>query len=61
MPDLQAAREPPTYVAAAIAAAEVFIAATTRSRSYTEARRRATEAGTRGASMPSVTATCSRA
>lgn len=52
----EAGREPPACVAAAMAAADVFIAATTRSLSYTEARRRATEAGTRGATMPAVTA-----
>jgi leucyl aminopeptidase (aminopeptidase T) len=38
-----------------MAAADVFIA-TTRSLSYTEARERATASGTRGATMPAVTA-----
>jgi leucyl aminopeptidase (aminopeptidase T) len=52
----EAGREPPACVAAAMAAADVFIAATTRSLSYTQARRRATAARTRGATMPSVTA-----
>jgi leucyl aminopeptidase (aminopeptidase T) len=47
--------EPPASVAAAIAASEVFIAPTTRSLSHTSARKRASEAGARGATMPGVT------
>jgi leucyl aminopeptidase (aminopeptidase T) len=48
--------EPPPSVAAALAAADVFIAPTTKSLSHTVARKRATEAGTRGATLPGVTA-----
>jgi leucyl aminopeptidase (aminopeptidase T) len=48
--------EPPATVAAALAAADVFIAPTARSISHTQARRRATDAGVRGATMPGVTA-----
>jgi leucyl aminopeptidase (aminopeptidase T) len=47
--------EPPRPVAAALAACDVFIAPTTRSLSHTAARKRATEAGARGATMPGVT------
>jgi aminopeptidase len=47
--------EPPPTVAAALAASDVFIAPTTRSISHTIARRRANEAGARGATMPGVT------
>ncbi len=46
---------PPT-IAAALIAADAFIAPTTRSLSHTEARKRASEAGARGATMPGVTA-----
>ncbi len=48
--------EPPRSVAAALAACDVYIAATTRSLSHTSARKHATEAGARGATMPGVTA-----
>jgi leucyl aminopeptidase (aminopeptidase T) len=48
--------EPPRAVAAALAACDVFIAPTTRSLSHTVARKRASEAGARGATMPGVTA-----
>ncbi len=48
--------EPPRSAAAALAACDVYIAATTRSLSHTNARKRATEAGARGATMPGVTA-----
>jgi leucyl aminopeptidase (aminopeptidase T) len=44
--------EPPRTMAAALAASDVFIAPTSRSLSHTTARKRATEAGTRGATMP---------
>ena len=47
--------EPPRTVAAALAACDVFIAPTTRSLSHTVARKRASEAGARGATMPGVT------
>lgn len=47
--------EPPPPVAAAFAACNVFIAPTTRSLSHTVARKRATDAGARGATMPGVT------
>jgi leucyl aminopeptidase (aminopeptidase T) len=47
--------EPPNTVAGALAACDVFIAPTTRSLSHTVARKRASEAGARGATMPGVT------
>lgn len=47
--------EPPASLAAALAACDVYIAATSRSLSHTEARKRATDAGVRGATMPGVT------
>jgi len=47
--------EPPRPVAAALAACDVFIAPTSRSLSYTQARRRASDAGARGATLPGVT------
>jgi leucyl aminopeptidase (aminopeptidase T) len=48
--------EPPAPVAAAMAAADVFIAPTTKSLSHTQARKAANEAGARGATLPGVTA-----
>jgi aminopeptidase len=48
--------EPPASVAAALAAADVYIAPTTKSLSHTRARKAATEAGVRGATLPGVTA-----
>jgi leucyl aminopeptidase (aminopeptidase T) len=48
--------EPPRAVAAALAAADVFVAPTAWSISHTQARKRASEAGARGATMPHVTA-----
>ena len=48
-------QEPPATVAAALAAAQVFIAPTRRSLSHTRARKAATEAGARGATLPGVT------
>lgn len=48
--------EPPNSIAAAMAAVDVYIAATTRSLSHTLARKRATDIGVRGATMPGVTA-----
>lgn len=47
--------EPPRSVAAALQGCDVFIAPTTRSLSHTVARKRATDAGARGATMPGVT------
>jgi aminopeptidase len=47
--------EPPRAVAAALAACDVFIAPTTRSLSHTVARKQASDAGARGATMPGVT------
>ncbi len=47
--------EPPATIAAALAACDVFIAPASRSLSHTLARKRATENGARGATMPHVT------
>ena len=47
--------EPPCPVAAALAAADAFVAPTAKSLSHTQARKRATEAGVRGATLPGVT------
>jgi leucyl aminopeptidase (aminopeptidase T) len=47
--------EPPRSVAAALQGCDVFIAPTTRSLSHTAARKRASDAGARGATMPGVT------
>jgi leucyl aminopeptidase (aminopeptidase T) len=47
--------EPPAVVAAALAAADVFIAPTRRSISHTRARKAASDAGARGATLPGVT------
>ena len=49
------AAEPPRAVAAAMLAADIVVAPTIQSISHTEARRKATEAGVRVASMPGVT------
>ena len=48
--------EPPRPIAEALAACDVFIAPTSHSLSHTQARKRATESGARGATMPTVTA-----
>ncbi len=48
--------EPPAAVAAALKAADVFIAPTTKSLSHTRARKAASDAGARGATLPGVTA-----
>lgn len=48
--------EPPPTIAAALAAADVFVAPTSRSLSHTNARKWASDAGVRGATMPGVTA-----
>jgi leucyl aminopeptidase (aminopeptidase T) len=47
--------EPPRSLAGALAACDVFIAPTSRSLSHTTARKRASDAGARGATMPGVT------
>lgn len=47
--------EPPRALAAALRACDVFIAPTSRSLSHTAARKSATDAGARGATMPGVT------
>jgi leucyl aminopeptidase (aminopeptidase T) len=48
--------DPARPIAAALAACDVFIAPTSRSLSHTPARKRASEAGARGATLPGVTA-----
>ncbi len=48
--------EPPPPIAAALAACDVFIAPASRSLSHTKARKRASDRGARGATMPTVTA-----
>jgi aminopeptidase len=48
--------EPPPPIAAALAASDVFIAPASKSLSHTQARKRASERGARGATMPTVTA-----
>ncbi|WP_323675295.1 aminopeptidase [Halorubellus sp. PRR65] len=47
--------EPPEAVAAAMAAADVFLAPTSKSLSHTRARSAATDAGARGATLPGIT------
>lgn len=47
--------DPPRPIAAALCACDVFIAPTFRSISHTPARKRATDAGARGATLPGVT------
>ncbi len=47
--------EPPRVIAAAFLACDVFIAPTSRSLSHTIARKAASDAGARGATMPGVT------
>ncbi len=47
--------EPPAAVAGALKEADVFIAPTSRSLTYTRARKAASEAGARGATLPGVT------
>jgi leucyl aminopeptidase (aminopeptidase T) len=48
-------QEPPAPVAAALASAQAFIAPTRRSLSHTRARKAASDAGARGATLPGVT------
>jgi leucyl aminopeptidase (aminopeptidase T) len=54
-PREQHGQEPPEPVAAALRAADVFIAPTTKSLSHTRARKAATDGGARGATLPGVT------
>jgi leucyl aminopeptidase (aminopeptidase T) len=54
-PGDQHGAEPPEPVAAAMRAADVFVAPTTKSLSHTRARSAATDAGARGATMPGIT------
>ncbi|WP_255151845.1 aminopeptidase [Halorarius halobius] len=51
----QHGEEPDDTVAAALAAADVFLAPTTKSLSHTRARQSACEAGARGATLPGIT------
>lgn len=55
-PDPSRGTEPPAPVAAAFAAADVFVAPCLPSLSHTSARKRACELGHRGATLPGVTA-----
>ncbi|MFB6169288.1 MAG: aminopeptidase [Haloferacaceae archaeon] len=54
-PGSEHGEEPPAPVAAAMRAADVFLAPTTYSITHTRARQQATEAGARGATMPGIT------
>jgi leucyl aminopeptidase (aminopeptidase T) len=54
-PGEQHGTEPPAPVGAAMAAADVVLAPTTKSLSHTRARKRATEAGARAATLPGIT------
>jgi leucyl aminopeptidase (aminopeptidase T) len=54
-PGPQHGAEPPAPVAAALKAADVFLAPTAKSLSHTRARSDATEAGARGATLPGIT------
>ena len=54
-PGEQHGEEPPAPVAAALKAADAFLAPTTRSLSHTRARSAACEAGARGATLPGIT------
>ena len=54
-PGEQHGAEPPATVAAAMRAADVFLAPTTKSLSHTRARSAATDAGARGATLPGIT------
>ncbi len=55
-PRAENGEEPPPAVAAALVAAEVFMAPTSKSLSHTRARKAATDGGARGATLPGVTA-----
>ena len=52
------AGEPPATVAEAMVAADVLLAPTVQSLSHTAARKRATESGTRTATLPGATVEC---
>jgi leucyl aminopeptidase (aminopeptidase T) len=54
-PGPQHGAEPPAPVAAALEAADAFLAPTTKSISHTRARSDATDAGVRGATLPGIT------
>ena len=54
-PGDQHGQEPPAAVAAAMEAADAFLAPTSKSLSHTRARGDATEAGARGATLPGIT------
>ncbi|MEF8840140.1 MAG: aminopeptidase [Haloarculaceae archaeon] len=54
-PGDQHGEEPPIPVAAALGAADAFLAPTTKSLSHTRARSDASEAGARGATLPGIT------
>ena len=56
-PGNQHGEEPPAAVAAAMKAADVFLAPTTKSISHTRARSDACEAGARGSTLPGITET----
>ena len=55
LPPGEHGEEPPAPVAAAMQAADVFLAPTSKSLSHTRARSRACEAGARGATLPGIT------
>lgn len=55
-PDPRRGTEPPRAVAAALLAADAYLAPCLPSLSHTQARKAATEAGVRGATLPGVTA-----
>jgi leucyl aminopeptidase (aminopeptidase T) len=54
-PRAESGNEPPPTIAGALAACDVYIVPTTHSLSHTKARKAATEAGARGATLPGVT------
>jgi leucyl aminopeptidase (aminopeptidase T) len=56
-PGPQHGSEPPAPVAAALGAADAFLAPTTKSLSHTRARSDATDGGARGATLPGITET----